>query len=271
MVRIAVARRLLTREIHYTGIDVNRSRLESVDWLTRTAAKALQAADPTKRFAMGLPLGDAYALNGRIKERFIRTELDLHDPAHLAAQLDTLLGKDRFGEVHVHLLHSGTNGCQPAGPQVLRVIAKYLRPGARLYHLFEQSSPLFDFKPERLHPYRESLCPAPGSAGDALGRDEARFRQGASRAGLMLDKCGHRWEKNTYPTEGRTIADSYKNWVTRRFSGTGPDRHTAATYQRLAEQYSGYSRHASHFVILRKRERPAVRRRRAPQRRLTGV
>ena len=141
MTRIAVGRRLLTREIHYTGIDRNRSRLEAIEALTRAAAKALLPTDPASKITISVPLGDAYALNGRVKARFVKAELNLNDPDALARELGALLGKERFDEVHVHLLHPGKHGCQPTGPRVLRVLAKHLRPGARLYHLFQHSSP----------------------------------------------------------------------------------------------------------------------------------
>jgi hypothetical protein len=271
LARIAVAQRMLTREICYTGIDSNRSRLEKVDWLTRVAAKRGQVLAGGDKVAMNVALGDAYALNGRVRERFVRTALDLSDPNGLAAQLGALLGKERFDEVHVHLLRPDLHRHQPIGPKVLRVIARYLRAGARLYHLFQDSSPFFDFRPGRLRPSRQGLCPAPETPTDAIGHDEARFRQAASQAGLVLDKCGHRWEKTRSRSDGWTIADGYKNWVTRRFTGAEPDWRTAETYQRLAEQYSDYSRYASHFVILRKGERRAAVRRRARPKRLTRI
>jgi hypothetical protein len=272
MARIAVGRRLLTREIHYTGIDASRTRLESLDALTRAAAKARQPADPTHKAPAIPPLGDPYALNGRIKERVVRVELSLNDPAGLTAQLATLLDKERFDEVHVHLLHPAKNGCQPAGPRVLRVLAKYMRPGARFYHLFQHSSPFFDFPPERPRSSREGLCPAAGAAGDVIGRNDASFAQGAARAGLVLEKCGQRWERPRSGSDGSTLADRHKNWVTRRFSGAEPDWHAAETHQRLAEQYSGFSGYASHFVILKKPvRRRTVKTRRARPRRLTRV
>jgi len=261
MTRIAVGRRLLTREIHYTGIDRNRSRLEAIEALTRAAAKALLPTDPASEITISVPLGDAYALNGRVKARFVKAELNLNDPDALARELGALLGKERFDEVHVHLLHPGKHGCQPTGPRVLRVLAKHLRPGARLYHLFQHSSPFFDFQPERPGPSREGLCPAAGAPGDAIGRNETRFGKVAAQAGLALEKCGHRWER----IRGNA------NWVTRRFAGAEPDRHSAEAYHRVAEQYSGYSRYASHFVILRKRVRRPAAPRRARARRLTGV
>jgi hypothetical protein len=154
---------------------------------------------------------------------------------------------------------------------VLRALAKYLRPGARLYHLFQHSSPFFDFRPERLRPSREGLCPAAGSPADALSRNEARFRQGALRGGLLLDKCGLRWEKLRILSDGSKALNTHENWVTRRFAGPEPDGRTAETYQRLAEQYSGYSRYASHFVILRKQTRRPGGVGRKQTTRLTGV
>jgi SAM-dependent methyltransferase len=259
MARMAVGRRLITREVHYTGIDSNRTRLEPLESIERSAVRARQASDPSRQMAVNAPLGDAYALSGRIKERFIRTELRLNDPDGLTAQLAELLSKDRFDEIHVHLLHPGRHGCQPVGPRVLRAMAKYLRPGARLYHLFQHSSPFFDFQPERLRPSREGLCPAADTQADALGRNETRFRQAAARAGLLLGKCGLRWEKPRPRNADGVVVDAHKNWVTRRFSGPEPDWHTAEAHQRLAEQYSGYSRYASHFVILRKPARRSAR------------
>jgi SAM-dependent methyltransferase len=258
LLRVAVARRVPRREIHYTGIDVSLFGLQSLESLTRPGP---ETAHP--EHSGGNPLevgrrGDDHALQGRLRERFMLTELDLHDPKTLAAQLECVLGKERFDEIHMHLLHPRTHGLQSTGPQVLRVIARYLRAGGRLYHLFQNSSPLYDFDPERIR-YAPGKPPPPaGTRGDTLGRNEHRFREGASKGGLLLDKCGFRWERGKTKGEGGVIVEASRKWITRRFAGAEPDRRTADIYERLAEQYSSYSRYANHFVILRKRRRGAA-------------
>ncbi len=266
-VRVAVAKRLPAHEIHYTGIDNGRLRLDSVDAVLRARSATARQAEPAA--ASPRQVLQDEALGDRLKERYIRTDLELHDPGELATQLRALLGSERFDEIHVHLLQPGKHGWQAVGPQVLRAVARYLRPGARLYHLFQHSSPFFDFKPERTRPVRAGGgCPAPGTPGDVIGRNEARFRAGASKGGLALEKCGHRWDSLRGGGAGEAAREWYKNWVTRHFSGPDPDRRTADTLQRLAEEYSGFSRFATHFVILRKRRRkgPLAARRLRPGR-----
>jgi hypothetical protein len=259
-VRVAVSHRFPTREVHYTGIDNGRSGLRAVKFLTRPAPQTDDGERSTSKIREIAPHDEPPVLQEALKERFFRTELDLHDPKRLATQLGTLLGDERFDEVHVHLLHPSKHGHQPTGPHVLRAIAEYLRPEGRLYHLFQTSSPLFDFKPGRLR--SGAPCPPAGTQGDVLGGDEQHFGEGASKGGLVLDKCGHRWWKGRDRSEGGTMGGAPKSlWVTRRFAGAEPDRRTAETYERLAEQYSGYSRYASHFVILRKRSKGEVARR----------
>jgi hypothetical protein len=245
LVRVAVARRVPTRAIHYTGIDSTRIGLHSIDSLTRVA---------------GSP-SDVHLLQPRLTERFIHSQLDLHDAKALATQLGALLGRQHFDEIHMHLLHPSRNGRQPAGPQVMRAIARYLRPGGRLYHLFQNSSPLFDFDPEAIRPTREGTCP-PGTLGSVRLGDEQRFREGASKGGLVLDRYGCRWEGRMSRDQGGSKAANPRKWMTRRFAGTEPDPRTAVTYERLAEQYSRFSVYASHFVILRKRKRSTAARRR---------
>ena len=258
LVRVAVARRLPTRAIHYTGIDSTRIGLHSIDSLTRGGQVAHPEPSLGKLAEDGSP-DEVHVLQARLTERFIHSQLDLHDFKALATQLGALLGHARFDEIHMHLLHPSRHGRQPAGPQVLRAIAKYLRPGGRLYHLFQNSSPLFDFDPERIRPTREGACP-PGTLGNARLDVEQRFREGASKGGLVLDRC--RWEGGGSRAQGGSKAATPKKWMTRRFVGTEPDRLTAVTYERLAEQYSRFSTYASHFVILRKQKRSAAARRR---------
>ena len=221
LLRLAVARRVPTRTIHYTGIDTSRFGLQRVE-------------------------------SAQLQERFIHSELDLNDPEALTTQLAALLGRERFDEVHMHLLHPTRHGRQPTGPKVMRAIGKYLRPGGRLYHLFQNSSPLFDFNPARVR------CSHKGP--DSFARDEVRFRAGASQGGLVLDKCGCRWEDDRNPTEGGAKWAARK-WMTRPLTGTAPDPHTADIYEQLGEQYSRFAKYASHFVILRKRKRRAPVRR----------
>ncbi|HVO12823.1 MAG TPA: class I SAM-dependent methyltransferase [Vicinamibacteria bacterium] len=260
LVRVAVARRVEARPIHYTGIDRNRVRLDKVDSL-------LKAEQRRRAGAAGAPPDLATVepeIQARLTERYVQTELDLNRPDTLAAQLAALLGRERFDEVHVHLLHPGTHGWQPAGPQVLRTLGRYLRPGGRLYHLFQHSSPFFDFKPEFLAPSREGRCPAPGSREDVLGRDQARFLEGAARAGLVLDKCGHRWRRWRSVGQPPLPSAETEKWVTRRFAGSEPEPRVAEAYHRAAEQYSGYSKFASHFVILRRPLKRSGRPRAAP-------
>ncbi len=262
VVRVAVARRVLAREIHYTGIDNVRSQLESIVSLLSPRAKLIAAKDHVgcdPAVAIG---AQVCAMQRRIRERFIRAVLDLHDPLKLASQLSGLLGNERFDEIHVHLLHPRTDGWHARGPLVLRTIAEYLRPGARLYHLFQNSSPLFDFRPERSPASPPPVCPAVGTRGDVIGREEARFREGASQGGLVLDKCGRTWELRRSRAAGETEGRRHSVWLTRRFAGTEPHRHTADVYAWLAQQYSAYSRFATHFVILRKAKRTERRRRR---------
>ncbi len=256
-VRVAVARRLPSREIHYTGIDNGRLRLDSVESVLRAFPQLARAGDPDTESAQVAQTGDL--LRYRLKERYIRTDLELHDPGRLATQLRSLLGSERFDEIHVHLLQPGKHGWQAVGPRVLSALARYLRPGARLYHLFQHSSPFFDFKPERTRPSRVGGgCPAPGSPADVIGRNLARFEEGASKGGLALEKCGHRWGWLRTSGEGGAAGEWHNIWVTRRFTGSDPDPRTAETHQRLAEEYSGFSRFATHFVILsRRRKKPA--------------
>jgi hypothetical protein len=254
VVRVAVARRVPGREIHYTGIDGARLQLESIISLV-APSKVASAKSQLSRGAVGGTEGEVGSIQRRMRERYIRTEIDLHDPVTLTSQLEDLLGSERFDEIHVHLLHPRTDSCHPRGPLILRTIAAYLRPGARLYHLFQHSSPLFDFKPERNQAARQQTCPDPGTAADAIGRDEARFREGASKGGLLLDKCGRRWELRMRRGVGEAPGRWYRVWLTRRFSGTEPHRHTAEVYERLAKEYSAFSSFATHFVILRKSRR----------------
>ena len=246
LVRVAVARRVPARPIHYTGIDRNRVRLEKVDSILKAEERRRPAEAPPDLAPVDPQI------QARLNERYVQAELDLNRPDTLAAQLAALLGRERFDEVHVHLLHPGTHGCQPSGPQVLKTLGRYLRPGGRLYHLFQHSSPFFDFKPEFLRPSREGRCPDPGSRDDVLGRDQARFLDGAARAGLALDKCGHRWRKWRSYDQPPPPAAEAERWVTHRYAGSEPDARVAEVYHRAAEEYSGYSKFASHFVILRK-------------------
>ncbi len=259
LVRVAVARRVTARPIHYTGIDRNRLRLDKVDSIVKAEQRRRSAAGAPAELVSLEP-----ELQARLSERYIQAELDLNRPDTLSAQLAGLLGRERFDEVHVHLLHPGTHGSQPTGPQVLRAVGRYLRPGGRLYHLFQHSSPFFDFKPEFLPPSREGGCPAPGSRQDVLGSDQARFLAGAARAGLALDKCGHRWRRWRGYDQPPLPAAEAEKWVTHRFAGSEPDPRVAAIYHRAAEQYSGYSKFASHFVILRKPVKKRSRLRAAP-------
>jgi hypothetical protein len=76
----------------------------------------------------------------------------------------------------------------------------------------------------------------------------------------LLDKCGFLWERRRRLGEGGVMVQACKRWMTRRFAGAEPERRTAETYERLAAQYSVYSKFASHFVILRKRRRSAMAR-----------
>jgi SAM-dependent methyltransferase len=261
LLRVAVARRLPRHEIHYTGIDITLFGLQTIESLTRSAA---QTGHPEHAVVKPLVVGlhaDVHALKERLRERFMLTDLDLHDPGTLAAQLKAALGNERFDEIHMHLLHPGKHGRQPTGPQVLRAIAKYLRPGGRLYHLFQNSSPLFDFNPESFGiASGKALVPA-GTRGATLGGNEQRFREGASKGGLVLDKFGYRWQKARSRGKDGVMVEAWRGWITRRFTGAEPDRRTAVAYERLAEQYSSFSKYASHFVILRKRRRSAGARR----------
>jgi SAM-dependent methyltransferase len=261
LLRVAVARRLPSREIHYTGIDVTLFGLRSIDSLTRPAARAVQPAPALGKPREVGPSGEVYALQARLRERFMLTELDLHDPETLSVQLEAVLGKERFDEIHMHLLHPSKHGRQPTGPKVLRAIARYLRRGGRLYHLFQNSSPLYDFYPERIRYAPEKARPGARTREYALEGNEQRFREGAAKGGLVLDKCGYRWERGRSRGAGGVMVEACRKWITRRFAGTEPDGRTADTYERLAEQYSGYAKYANHFVILRKRGRSAGARR----------
>jgi SAM-dependent methyltransferase len=269
--RLAVARRVPRREIHYTGIDVSLFGLQSIESLARPRPPTAPPGPADgKPFEVG-PHCDDHALKARLRERFMLTELDLHDPTMLAAQLEAVLGSERFDEIHMHLLHPRTHGRQSAGPRLLRVIARYLRPGGRLYHLFQNSSPLYDFTPERIRFAPQKPRPPARMRDQALEINEQRFREGASKGGLVLDKCGCRWERGRTRGGGGVMIAASRKWITRAFAGAEPDPRTADTYERLAEQYSSYSRYANHFVILRKRRRGAAARLEAKPRAKAGA
>ena len=256
LVRVTVAERLPGHEIHYTGIDNRRDRLPTVEFLVRSSERA--AASPAAADGKTALRPDASALQQRLRERFFPVELDLHDARRLAGELARLLGRERYDEIHVHLLHPSTHGRQTNGPEVLRAVAKYLRPGGRLYHLFQTSSPFFDFVPDRLRLRASGKAAPAGPRGDPHAWNEQLFRKGAASAGLVLDKCGHRWDRAGERRRGEGPAN---NWATRPVAeGAEPDQGVAEIHDRLAAQYSRFSKYATHFVILRKRRRGTARR-----------
>jgi hypothetical protein len=103
-----------------------------------------------------------------------------------------------------------------------------------------------------------------------IGRDEGRLREGAAKGGLVLEKCGRRWHLRTSPVAGETRGRKYSVWLTRRFNGTEPPQRTAQIYEKLVQQYTAYSKFATHFVILRKSKKGERRRRTKRSSQLTG-
>ncbi len=254
MVRFAVARRLLGRAIEYVGIDTNRSGLRSLRQMTPSARGPNGAIVEAPR---GAPVDPA--VEQRLRERFLHADLELNDADKLAGQLASLVGGERFDEIHVHLLHPGKHGAKAAGPRVLRSLSRYLRPGGRLYHLFQTSSPFFDFQPKRISSPAKGAPPPEQRHAQVLDDDESRFRKGACSGGLLLEKCGHLWTRVGTRNADGTWGKGQRAWMTRPSAGPGSSP-AATIYSGLAEQYSLYSKYATNFVILRRRRRARWRR-----------
>jgi len=252
LVRLAVAERLPGRTVHYVGIDTSRTRLMRLEEMGATAALPAPIGGQPRVFpaASALP-----ALRARLEERFVRSELDLHDPGRLAAELATLVGDERFDEIHVHLLQPRVHGAQPAGARVLRTLARRLRRGGRLYHLFQRASPLFDFQPRRVGSSAGDVVAPQTRHADLLRDDEERFRRGARRGGLLLDRCGHLWTSGRPRNEDGTWGLAARGWLSRPFTGPVSDSIPGERYLRLADRYSAFGKFATHFVILRRRRR----------------
>jgi len=259
-VRVATARRLPQRTVEYVGIDPSRSRLQGVADILRELARAHGPAALD-----GAEAVDPAALAARLRERFVRAELDLNTPVALADQLARIVPGERFDEIHMHLLHPGKHGAQAVGPRVMRTLARYLRPGGRIYHLFQRSSPLFTFEPKRIASLARDATPPRVRHQALLDDEERRFRTGARRGGLLLEKCGHLWTKGRVQNADGTWGTSPRAWITRPAASLDTPSRPEEIVLHAVERHSLFSAYATHFVILRRRrldERAAGRRRR---------
>ena len=171
-----------------------------------------------------------------IAETFHKEHLDIRYPDVFAAQLKRLLGEQSFDEIHFHMpLNEAFND---RDPRFLAAVAQYLKPGGRLYHMWEYDSPLFRHYLPRIGDVTNS--------GEAAKRNNAAIKEYASQVGLVPEKIGHR----TRPGFWLTNAPSGK-WATK----IDVPRRALKALGRLdvaGERYSSWIYHAQHFAILRK-------------------
>ena len=88
---------------------------------------------------------------------------------------------------------------------------------------------------------------------DVMRADEERFRRGARRGGLLLERCGHLWTSGRPKNEDGTWGLAARGWLSRPVSGVVSDSVPGEHYSRLFDRYSAFAKFATHFVILRRR------------------
>lgn len=222
--RGAIARRLKDTPLHYIGIDdliLPQPRL----------------ANPPQGY----------------REDLIKATLSLHgEPRKLKRELLSLVGRQRFDEIHFHLPqpqsvtyrypHRKTAG------EVLHTLARFLKPGGRLYHTFQSlESPLV---PEELPMFKGKQGPW-----IAFEHNERIFDRLAKSAGMRLDKYCFR------PVE----RPASWGWYTQAglksqaaLSSQPTYGKASRRYNELLDEYSHFPEYANHILIMRKP--PAQRR-----------
>lgn len=118
----------------------------------------------------------------RISMSFHEALLRLDSPGELERTLAPILKDTRFDEIHLHMPEGTHPNSQ--GPLALRKIANYLKPGGRFYHVSDLINTPFverelDFMPD-------------GYERDIFDNNRRKVRQSVEKAGLVLDKYGHK-------------------------------------------------------------------------------
>lgn len=225
---LPIAERLSDRPVHYVGID----------------------REPRHLGYPNLPasVGDI---------RVHAAKLDLQRPDALQAALHSLVGDSRFDEIHLHMPTGVFAKPNLEAERALKVLGGFLRRGGRLYHLFQQTSPLLSFEPEQWD------ADAPQGEPPKIWAHN-RYRAGklAERAGFSLEKYGLNQFGASQPEEFRKV----DRWITSpatyrralqldRVDRTefGPRK---AAHEKMADLVNAYTKHGrfvNHFLILKKK------------------
>ncbi len=166
---------------------------------------------------------------GRLKENFIEKALDLRDPEKLEEQLTEILGQEnleKFDEIHVHMPPPFL-GVNEKGPEALKVIAKFLKPGGFFYHVFQDNSPLINF--QAFTPQIESYTKK------AFDLQFPKINKIALDAGLKVSRYAVR-------TPGG-------GWFTGS-SGKKTQERKDKAYNKLVKEYSEWFNQANHIAIM---------------------
>ncbi len=166
---------------------------------------------------------------GRLKENFIEKALDLSDPGKLGKQLTEILGKEnleKFDEIHVHMPPPFL-GVNEKGPEALKVIAKFLKPGGFFYHVFQDNSPLINF---------QAFTPQIGSyTKKAFDLQFPKINKIALDAGLKVSKYA--------------VKTPGGGWFT-GLSGKKTQERKDTAYNKLVKEYSEWFDQANHIAIM---------------------
>lgn len=241
IVRFPTVARYPGRSVEYTGIDLHPhippfSLLESQARLERALR---YRAERTKE-----PMEDPAKARARFSEQFHQAKLNFNDPRALRESIMGIVGAERFDEIHFHLHDQAWANAK--GAEALQVLGDLLKPGGRLYHLFQGSSPLMN--PQDYLRLRETARTS-WPEEHIFRQNQGIVQRAAAQAGLKLDKYGLvRLDRGrrpfTFTGETLNISDRKKR------------EQLSTRYEDLIPQYTKFAGYADHFFILRKPLQP---------------
>jgi len=237
--RIPLAERYKDRNIHYVGIDARPEPQKLAAYQKRELPlpRKPQQAAKVKAWREEMEKRHEAASKERLHADFYNVELELEKPEKLEQQLLQKLEKTQFDEIHFHM--PDTTYAEPlnkSATESLAVIARFLKPGGRLYHLFQSHSPLLDFKPKL--PLNDELP----QLHEKYAENKERIRQSVKKAGLEL----HRYGLNLRPVTGK------QGWLTGRKRTAEAQERVHEVYAFLAALHSLHGAEALQFIVLRK-------------------
>ena len=170
-------------------------------------------------------------------------------PGQLKAYLASALKDEKFDEIHFHLPNHESASHHSGGPAVLGVLAEFLEPGGKLYHLFERDSPLLNQAPAGAESEKEVPL--------VFEKNKQLLEKTAKKAGLELHRYAHRLSPIR---SGKRYFPSLRgNWFFGK-RGKSPlyEAKMSNTLAKIVDKHTDLPEYAYNYAVFRKPREPKI-------------